>query len=419
MRADVFRFAGHKRKWSCLNGMSILPPGADFVSQIGGVREKCHEGTLEHECVSANFAYDRSALKFGSSERNDRIVIPSCSTNGTRKLSSVITLDPADVALLHFSGHGTINNLDGYSVTQDAKKYDDGVAMSDVLKLANDSKVAEVVLLLDCCFSGNLGNVPAVDNSKSLLRESVSILAAGRGDQPSVETGGGGVFTSLVVDALEGGAANLPGAVSAPAIYAFVEAALGAWDRRSAFSYPNAADSSTALHSSMRAQDHCVIISIDGSNHRFDGGIERSSVSKDSQHNSCLSLDVPDVGADRMLSIEDMAWNSQRTLVSATVGRTLGQSQGAGRQVRTRGCGLWNDLKPSPLQRHFWVRNAPYALRDPGNPLKPQQMRAPSERTKGHKPLMRKIFSRFSSHIVTLSYSQGMLLLRSAQLSTA
>lgn len=147
---------------------------------------------------------------------------------------------------------------------KDAKKDDDGVAMSDVLKLANDSEAAEVVLLLDCCFSCNLGNVPAVDNSKSLLREGVSILTAGRGDQPSVETGGGGVFTSLVVDALEGGAANLLGAVSAPAIYAFVEAALGAWDRHSAFSYPNAADSSTALHSSMRAQDHCAIISIDG-----------------------------------------------------------------------------------------------------------------------------------------------------------
>src|ERR1700734_3011168 len=48
--------------------------------------------------------------------------------------------DPADVALFHFSGHGTINNLDGYLVTQDAKKYSEGVAMSNVLKLANDSK---------------------------------------------------------------------------------------------------------------------------------------------------------------------------------------------------------------------------------------------------------------------------------------
>jgi len=143
--------------------------------------------------------------------------------------------DAAEVALLHFSGHGTVNNLDGYLVTQDAKKYDDGVPMSDVLRLANDSRASEVVILLDCCFSGNLGNPPAFDNAKALLREGISILTAGRGDQPSVETGGGGLFTSLVVDALEGGAADLLGAVSAPAIYAYVEAALGAWDQRPLF----------------------------------------------------------------------------------------------------------------------------------------------------------------------------------------
>jgi hypothetical protein len=152
-----------------------------------------------------------------------------------REFLTQLFKDPADVALFHFSGHGTINNLDGYLVTQDAKKYDQGVAMGEVLKLANDSKASEVVLLLDCCFSGNLGNLPAIDNTKSLLREGVSILTAGRGDQPSVEAGGGGVFTSLVVDALEGGAANLLGAVSAPAVYAYVEAALGAWDQRPLF----------------------------------------------------------------------------------------------------------------------------------------------------------------------------------------
>jgi len=143
--------------------------------------------------------------------------------------------DPADVALFHFSGHGTTNNLDGYLVTQDASKYDEGVGMGEILKLANDSKAREVVILLDCCFSGQLGNLPAIDNSKAVLREGISILTAGRGDQVSVETGGGGVFTSLVVDALEGGACNLLGAVSAPAIYAYVEAALGAWDQRPLF----------------------------------------------------------------------------------------------------------------------------------------------------------------------------------------
>jgi hypothetical protein len=92
---------------------------------------------------------------------------------------------------------------------------------------------------------------------------------------------------------------------------------------------------------------------------------------------------VPEAGAGRMFSIEDMVWDSQKTSVSAAVSRTLGQSQGASRLVRTRGCGLCDDLNASPLQRHFWVRNAPYALKDPDNSLKSQEMRPPSERTKG------------------------------------
>jgi len=143
--------------------------------------------------------------------------------------------DPADLVFFHFSGHGTVNDLDGYLVTQDSKKYDEGIAMSDVLKFANGSKANEVVIVLDCCYSGNFGNPPVVDNTKAVLREGISILTASRGDQPSVETGGGGLFTSLVIDALEGGAADILGAVSAPAIYAYVEAALGAWDQRPLF----------------------------------------------------------------------------------------------------------------------------------------------------------------------------------------
>ena len=140
--------------------------------------------------------------------------------------------DKAEVALLHFSGHGTENNLGGYLVTQDAESYDEGLSMGDVLKMANDSKADEVVVLLDCCHSGHIGQIPALNNNAALLREGVSIITASRGDQPSVEVGGGGLFTSLVLDALEGGAADLLGHVTIPAIYAKVEAALGAWDQR-------------------------------------------------------------------------------------------------------------------------------------------------------------------------------------------
>jgi len=73
---------------------------------------------------------------------------------------------PADVALLSFQDTGTANNLGGYLVTQDAKSYDEGVAMADVIVMANNSRTDEVVILLDCCRSGHLGNLPAIDNAK-------------------------------------------------------------------------------------------------------------------------------------------------------------------------------------------------------------------------------------------------------------
>jgi hypothetical protein len=83
-----------------------------------------------------------------------------------------------------------------------------------------------------------------------------------------------------------------------------------------------------------------------------------------------------------MFSIGERIRYGHRTPVSATLGRMLGQSQGASRQIGARGGGLWDDVKALALQRHFWVRNAPYAAKDRGNPLKSQQMRPPSERTK-------------------------------------
>lgn len=142
---------------------------------------------------------------------------------------------PADVALLHFSGHGTTNGLDGFLVTQDGIEHDEGIPMSDVLSLANGSKAKEVVVLLDCCYSGQAGNPPVLDTSRTLLREGVSILTGSRNDQPSLETSGGGVFTSLVVDALDGGAADLLGNVTVLAVYTFVHTALGPWDQRPLF----------------------------------------------------------------------------------------------------------------------------------------------------------------------------------------
>jgi len=152
-----------------------------------------------------------------------------------RQKISELFKENADVAFLHFSGHGTVNGLGGYLVTPDHCEYDVGIAMTEILALANQSPVADVFITLDCCHSGAFGVLPAVSNDKVVLADGVSVITATRSGQEALEEGGGGVFTSLLVEALEGGAAGLLGEVSAASIYAYIDNAMGAWDQRPLF----------------------------------------------------------------------------------------------------------------------------------------------------------------------------------------
>ena len=142
---------------------------------------------------------------------------------------------PADVAFLHFSGHGTSNSFGGYLVTTDFCDFDVGIPMTEVLAMANASPVKEIVITLDCCHSGVFGSTPLISNDKIVLSEGVSIITATRAGQAALEEGGGGVFSSLLIEALEEGAAGLLGEVSAASIYAYIDSALGAWDQRPLF----------------------------------------------------------------------------------------------------------------------------------------------------------------------------------------
>jgi hypothetical protein len=164
---------------------------------------------------------------------SDRVMVTRARLNSAIRS---LFADPADVALLYFSGHGTENDLGGYLVTSDAALYSEGVALADILTIANRSThITEVAIIIDSCHSGWLGAVPAADNMHAALREGLSILTASRSSQPSVEHGDSGVFTELVSSALDGGAADILGNVSVASVYAYVDQALGAWDQRPLF----------------------------------------------------------------------------------------------------------------------------------------------------------------------------------------
>lgn len=141
-----------------------------------------------------------------------------------------------EVTLFYFSGHGSEQSKKTKSslVTQDANAGDMGVELEFLMEKANDSKAKHVVIILDCCFSGDAGNVAFLKNL-SVLNEGVSILTSSHKTQISFESPTGGIFTDMVVEALEEGAADTLGLVSVAGIYEFADKLLGPWDQRPIF----------------------------------------------------------------------------------------------------------------------------------------------------------------------------------------
>ena len=103
------------------------------------------------------------------------------------------------------------------------------------MTFANNSKAKTKIIILDSCHSGQAGN--RVDMSHAEIKDGMTILTASTADQYAmeVEGGGAGVFTTLLVDALEGSAANLVGDVTPGSIYAHIDQSLGPWKQRPVF----------------------------------------------------------------------------------------------------------------------------------------------------------------------------------------
>lgn len=140
-----------------------------------------------------------------------------------------------EIALFYFSGHGQIDGVGGYLVTPDYNEYDWGVSLQDVLTIANSSKCKERIIILDCCYSGVMGNISTSGQNTALINEGVTILTASREIEPAQEINGHGVFTTLLAEALQGGAADVTGHVTIGSIYAFIDKALGPWEQRPVF----------------------------------------------------------------------------------------------------------------------------------------------------------------------------------------
>jgi hypothetical protein len=139
--------------------------------------------------------------------------------------------------LLYFSGHGVLTPFGGHLCAYDSKRHDWGVPMQEVVEFAINSEARDIILILDCCHSGDIAD-PSILSSKrggdplAVLRENMTVIAASLKTQASVEAGGHGLFTVSLMDALDGGAADHMGWVTASSIYAYVERRFGSWAER-------------------------------------------------------------------------------------------------------------------------------------------------------------------------------------------
>lgn len=141
---------------------------------------------------------------------------------------------PAETALFYFSGHGCREKNESYIVTAECKRGADGISMTELLKIVNDSKAINKIVILDSCYSGNFGTSCLFDNLTH-ISDGVTILTGSMGNQTSVAKDGHGVFTKLLLEALEGGAANINGKITPGSIYSYVDQALDAWEQRPVF----------------------------------------------------------------------------------------------------------------------------------------------------------------------------------------
>ncbi|GAA1146804.1 caspase family protein [Kribbella jejuensis] len=199
--------------------ISSLHGAVSDAHSVRSVLERNADGTL-------NFAQPRLMTGTG----------PGAAVSRTELREAVEELfrDDADISLFYFAGHGYIDGAGGFICASDCANGHDGLSLHDVMTFANNSPAKNKVIILDSCHSGVAGGNP-IAGQVAEIKEGVTILTASTADQYAMEANGSGVFTSLLVDALSGAAANLVGDVTPGSVYAHIDQSLGNWAQRPVF----------------------------------------------------------------------------------------------------------------------------------------------------------------------------------------
>jgi len=146
-----------------------------------------------------------------------------------------------NTVVFYFSGHGGMTSENtGFIVASDTTSLETSILMTDLIEIVNNSPVKNKIIIMDTCHSGAMGTHPDFIKQGSCIGEGVTILTASSKEQVSIECGDDilsrhGVFTRLLIDALEGGASSILGHITPGSIYAHIDKALGNFGQRPIF----------------------------------------------------------------------------------------------------------------------------------------------------------------------------------------
>ena len=162
----------------------------------------------------------------------------SCDALSIKNAIQELFKGKCNLALLYFAGHGSFDEdiEEGLIIPSDYKRGMNEIRISDILNWANAAtEIENKVIILDCCQAGSAGENRALRHHASVIGSGVTIMTACSRLEYASEIDGHGVFTSLLQQALQGGANNVLGHVTTGSLYSFVDSALGPWEQRPIF----------------------------------------------------------------------------------------------------------------------------------------------------------------------------------------
>ena len=192
-------------------------------------------------CVNdANCVAD--LLEFNENKNRNFSIIKLLNENATYKnieyYLKMVFSDDCEIGLFYFSGHGHDDEKDGRICTIDFENEHFGMRFSDIIDIVQSSKCKNKVIILDCCYSGRLGNFKVIGD-QTLLSCGTTILTSCNKNEISVGESAKGttysLFTNLLIYALKGGASDIFGRVTPGSIYSFIDSSLGNFDQRPLF----------------------------------------------------------------------------------------------------------------------------------------------------------------------------------------